>query len=178
MPQGKPAQAQPFTPGGCLVEADSGWEAATAAQTSVDATVGVALEISKDLPKLASNLRGFGGLFAFAGVSHGILTGDYEEAGWGVLDLGAVIASAFPVADIATGPYFATRLGMGLGSSRCVCGKAAFELRAITHVQRNVRRVARLLFGLRKQAGGGGLRGGNDAVINFLHQLWLNCDSK
>jgi hypothetical protein len=105
-------------------------EGAATAQTLADSTLGVAQDITKTLPVVANTLRGTGGLLAFGAVYHGFSTGNYWEAGWGVLDVTAGVASLFPPADFITGPYFAGRLGMGLtelaltaakaGSSSCV----------------------------------------------------------
>jgi hypothetical protein len=76
--------------------------------------VGVALDITKDLPRLAGALRGSGGVLAVGGIIHGLRDRNYLEAGLGALDVTFGIASLFPPADFVTGPYFAVRLGMGL----------------------------------------------------------------
>jgi len=91
--------------------------AATSGEWMADVSVGVFLEVSHTLPRVAGALRGAGGAFAVAGLIHGIRTRNYVEAGFGALDIAATVASIFPPADFITGPYFAGRIGMGLAET-------------------------------------------------------------
>ena len=89
-----------------------GYQSAQSGYTTLDVTLGTALNVANELPKLAGALRLAGGAFSVGGFIHGVSTGNYGEAALGLLDTAAFIASAFPPADFVTGPYFAARLGV------------------------------------------------------------------